>query len=213
MLQVQNLDGKMQWLTDFKGKVVLLNFWSTTCPPCRVETPWFVEFQKRWEKDGFTVVGVSMDDTADAIRKFNAQFGVNYPMLAGRDVEENIQKATGGIWGMPTSFLIGRDGKVLKKHLGLTLEGLAREGNQRGAWSNRALKASNAGVGPFHCRSSTVSKTGMFVRRVARSRNSNASSRSFSSVIDSAPGRATFTPQRPPVLRNQLEVLELREHR
>lgn len=119
ILQVQNLDGKMQWLTDFKGKVVLLNFWSTTCPPCRVETPWFVEFQKRWENDGFTVVGVSMDDTADAIRKFNAQFSVNYPMLAGREVEENIQKAAGGIWGLPTSFLIGRDGKVLKKHLGL----------------------------------------------------------------------------------------------
>ena len=119
-LQVQNLDGKMQWLTDFKGKVVLLNFWSTTCPPCRVETPWFVEFQKRWEKDGFTVVGVSMDDTHDAIRKFNAEFSVNYPMLAGRDVEENIQKAAGGIWGLPTSFLIGRDGKVIKKHLGLT---------------------------------------------------------------------------------------------
>ncbi len=120
VLQVQNLDGKMQWLTDFKGKVVLLNFWSTNCPPCRVETPWFVEFQKRWEKDGFTVVGVSMDDTHDAIRKFNAQYSVNYPMLAGRDVEDNIQKATGGIWGLPTSFLIGRDGKVLKKHLGLT---------------------------------------------------------------------------------------------
>jgi cytochrome c biogenesis protein CcmG/thiol:disulfide interchange protein DsbE len=120
VLQVQNLDGKMQWLTDFKGKVVLLNFWSTTCPPCRVETPWFVEFQKRWEKDGFTVVGVSMDDTPHAIRKFNAQFSVNYPMLAGRDVEDNIQKAAGGIWGLPTSFLIGRDGKVLKKHLGLT---------------------------------------------------------------------------------------------
>ena len=124
VLQVQSLDGKMQWLTDFKGKVVLLNFWSTTCPPCRVETPWFVEFQKRWEKEGFTVVGVSMDDTADAIRKFNKQFSVNYPMLAGRDVEENIQKATGGIWGMPTSFLIGRDGKVLKKHLGLTPKAL-----------------------------------------------------------------------------------------
>ncbi len=124
VLQVNTLDGKLQWLTDFKGKVVLLNFWSTTCPPCRVETPWFVEFQKRWEKDGFTVVGVSMDDTADAIRKFNAQFGVNYPMLAGRDVEENIQKAAGGIWGLPTSFLIGRDGKLLKKHLGLTSKAL-----------------------------------------------------------------------------------------
>jgi cytochrome c biogenesis protein CcmG/thiol:disulfide interchange protein DsbE len=48
VLQVRNLDGKLQWLSDFQGKVVLLNFWSTTCPPCRVETPWFVEFQKRW---------------------------------------------------------------------------------------------------------------------------------------------------------------------
>ena len=123
-VQVQNLDCRMPWLTDFKGKVVLLNFWSKTCPPCRVETPWFVEFQKRWEKDGFTVVGVSMDDTADGIRKFNAQFSVNYPMLAGRDVEEKIQKATGGIWGLPTSFLIGRDGNVLKKHLGLTSKAL-----------------------------------------------------------------------------------------
>jgi cytochrome c biogenesis protein CcmG, thiol:disulfide interchange protein DsbE len=119
VLQVRNLDGNMQWLTDFKGKVVLLNFWSTTCPPCRVETPWFVEFQKRWEKDGFTVVGVSMDDTPDSIRKFITQFSVNYPMLAGREVDESIQKATGGIWGMPTSFLVGRDGKVLKKHIGL----------------------------------------------------------------------------------------------
>jgi cytochrome c biogenesis protein CcmG, thiol:disulfide interchange protein DsbE len=120
LLQVQNLDGKMQWLTDFSGKVVLLNFWSTTCPPCRTETPWFVEFQKRWQKQGFTVVGVSMDDTPESIRKFNAKFGVNYPMMAGRDVEDKIQDATGGIWGMPTSFLIGRDGKVIKKHLGLT---------------------------------------------------------------------------------------------
>jgi cytochrome c biogenesis protein CcmG/thiol:disulfide interchange protein DsbE len=119
-LQVQTLDGSLKWLTDFKGKVVLLNFWSTTCPPCRVETPWFVEFQQRWEKDGFTVVGVSLDDAPDAIRRFNAEFKVNYPMMAGREVDEKIQQATGGIWGMPTTFLIGRDGSVLKKHLGLT---------------------------------------------------------------------------------------------
>ncbi len=119
-LQVHDLDGKLQWLTNYKGKVVLLNFWSTTCPPCRVETPWFVEFQKRWEQDGFTVVGVSMDDTSDAIRRFNAQYAVNYPMMAGRNVEDEIHKVTGGIWAMPTTFLIGRDGRVLNKHVGLT---------------------------------------------------------------------------------------------
>ncbi len=119
-LQVENLDGELQWLTDFKGKVVLLNFWSTTCPPCKVETPWFVEFQKRWEKDGFTVVGVSMDDTPEALRKFNAKFNVTYPMMAGRNVEDSIHKAAGGIWALPTTFLIGRDGTVLTKHVGLT---------------------------------------------------------------------------------------------
>lgn len=124
VLQVRNLDGKLQWLSDFQGKVVLLNFWSTTCPPCRIETPWFVEFQKRWAKDGFTVVGVSMDDDPNAIRNFNAQFGVNYPMMEGRAVEDDIQKATGGIWGLPTTFLIGRDGHVLKKHLGLASKAL-----------------------------------------------------------------------------------------
>jgi cytochrome c biogenesis protein CcmG/thiol:disulfide interchange protein DsbE len=124
VLQVENLDGRLQWLTDYQGKVVLLNFWSTTCPPCRVETPWFVEFQERWAGDGFVVIGVSMDDTPEAIRTFITEFKVNYPMMAGRDAEDGIQKATGGIWGMPTSFLIGRDGRVLKKHLGLVPKAL-----------------------------------------------------------------------------------------
>jgi hypothetical protein len=60
-----------------------------------------------------------MDDTPALIRGFVKEFGVNYPMYAGREVEDAIHQATGGIWGMPTSFLIGRDGKVLKKHLGI----------------------------------------------------------------------------------------------
>lgn len=120
VLQLPDLDGQLQWLTNHQGKVVLLNFWYTTCPPCRVETPWFVEFQKRWQAQGFTVLGVSMLDSPDAIRAFMKEFGINYPMFVGRDADDAIQKATGGMWGMPTSFLIGRDGTVLKKHVGLT---------------------------------------------------------------------------------------------
>lgn len=119
VLQLPKLDGKLEWLTNHKGKVVLLNFWYTTCPPCRTEIPWFVEFQRKWEEQGFTVIGVSMLDTPAQVRAFNKEFGVNYPMYIGIDADDAIQAATGGMWGMPTSFLIGRDGKVLKKHIGL----------------------------------------------------------------------------------------------
>lgn len=119
VLQLPNLDGKLEWLTNHKGKVVLLNFWYTTCPPCRTEIPWFVEFQKKWQTQGFTVLGVSMLDTPAQVRAFNKQFGVNYPMYIGIDSDDAIQEKTGGMWGMPTSFLIDRDGKVITKHIGL----------------------------------------------------------------------------------------------
>lgn len=119
VLKVTTLDGRQQWLTDYKGKTILLNFWSTSCAPCRAETPWFVELQQRWKSRGFVVLGVSMDDSPQQIRDFVQRFAVNYPMFEGRAAEDEIQKATGGIWGLPMTYLIGRDGKVLTKHLGL----------------------------------------------------------------------------------------------
>lgn len=118
-IRVTTLDGKAQWLTDYRGKVILLNFWSTSCAPCRVEVPWFIEFQKRWKDRGLVILGVSMDDEPARIKAFIKQFGTNYAMFEGRAVEEEIQTATGGIWGIPTTFLIARDGKVLKKRLGI----------------------------------------------------------------------------------------------
>jgi peroxiredoxin len=122
-IRVTTLDGKAKSLTDYRGQVILLNFWSTSCAPCRVEIPWFVEFQKRWSARGFVMLGVSMDDDPASIKAFMQQQGVNYPMFEGRMVEEDIQKATGGIWGIPTTFLIGRNGQVLKKRLGLATKG------------------------------------------------------------------------------------------
>jgi thiol-disulfide isomerase/thioredoxin len=119
VLRVKTLEGQDRWLTDFQGKVVLLNFWSTTCPPCRAETPWFVEFQERYGARGFVVVGVSVDDTPQRIRAFMQEYKVNYPMFDGRDAEEDIQRVTGGMWGIPTTLLVGRDGKLLKKSLGI----------------------------------------------------------------------------------------------
>jgi thiol-disulfide isomerase/thioredoxin len=119
VLQVKTLDGQDRWLTDYLGKVVLLNFWSTACPPCRAETPWFVEFQERYRDRGFVILGVSVDDTPERIQAFMHEYKVNYPMFDGRAADEGIQRVTGGMWGIPTTLLIGRDGRLVKKSLGL----------------------------------------------------------------------------------------------
>jgi cytochrome c biogenesis protein CcmG/thiol:disulfide interchange protein DsbE len=119
VLRVKTIDGQDRWLTDYLGKVVLLNFWSTTCPPCRVETPWFVEFQERYRDRGFVILGVSVDDTPDRIKAFMQEYKVNYPMFDGRAADEDIQRVTGGMWGLPTTLMIGRDGILVKKSLGL----------------------------------------------------------------------------------------------
>ena len=119
VLQVKTIEGRDQWLTDYLGKVVLLNFWSTTCPPCKAETPWFVEFQERYRDRGFVILGVSVDDTPERIKAFMHEYKVNYPMFDGRAADEDIQRVTGGMWGIPTTLLIGRDGRLVKKSLGL----------------------------------------------------------------------------------------------
>jgi cytochrome c biogenesis protein CcmG/thiol:disulfide interchange protein DsbE len=112
-----SLDGKPVTLSSFKGKVVLLNFWATWCGPCKAEIPAFVELQEQYAGD-LVVLGLSVDDTADKAKAFATQYKVNYPMVLGMGHEE-IQDAYGPIYGIPASFLISRDGKVCKRHLGI----------------------------------------------------------------------------------------------
>ena len=112
-----DLDGKQVPLTDFKGKVILLNFWATWCGPCKAEIPGFVELQTRF-KDDLAVIGFSVDDPADKARAFANEYKINYPVLLGLGREE-VQDAYGPIWGIPASFLISREAKVCKKHLGI----------------------------------------------------------------------------------------------
>ena len=114
---MKDLDGKTVSLASFKGKVVLLNFWATWCGPCKAEIPGFVELQAKY-KDTLTVVGYSVDDTADKARAFATEYKINYPILLGEGREE-VQDAYGPIWGIPASFLISKDGKVCRKHMGI----------------------------------------------------------------------------------------------
>jgi thiol-disulfide isomerase/thioredoxin len=106
-------------LADYKGKVVLLDFWATWCGPCKVEIPWFVEFQQKYGPSGLQVVGVSVDDTVDKLKPYVTQYKMNYPVLQGL-MHDDIQDAYGPMWGIPVTAVISRDGKICAKHTGMS---------------------------------------------------------------------------------------------
>jgi cytochrome c-type biogenesis protein len=133
-LQLQNIDSHPQApdfaladvntgaklsLSDYKGKVVLLDFWATWCGPCRIEIPWFVEMQRKYQSQGFVVIGVATQDSEGAVKKFYQQFHLDYPVAMGNDA---LGAQYGGFLGLPTSFMIGRDGRIYSEHTGTTGE-------------------------------------------------------------------------------------------
>src|SRR5881296_2088966 len=110
------LDGKPVTLADSKGKVILLKFWATWCGPCRAEIPDLVELQNKY-KDHLQILGLVVDDDdQDAIKKFAARFGINYPVALATN---NIRIQYGGIPALPTSFVLDSEGRVVQKHEGL----------------------------------------------------------------------------------------------
>ena len=105
-------------LSSFKGKVILLDFWATWCGPCKIEIPWFIEFQNKYAKNGLQVVGVSVDDTLDKLKPYVATMKMNYPVLQGLD-HDDLQDAYGPMFGIPVTAVISREGKICLKHAGL----------------------------------------------------------------------------------------------
>ena len=115
---LKDADGKVVHLSDYKGKVVILDFWATWCGPCRIEIPWFTALERADKDKGLEVLGVSMDDEGwEVVKPFLAQLGVNYRVVIGDDA--TAQKY-GGVDALPTTFLIDRDGKIAAVHVGLT---------------------------------------------------------------------------------------------
>jgi peroxiredoxin len=109
--------GETVKLSDQKGKVVLLNFWATWCGPCKVEIPWFISFQQQYKDRNFTVLGVAFDDDGwTSVKPYLAEHKINYRVVVGNDA---LDKAYGGVESLPTTFLIGRDGRIASKHVGL----------------------------------------------------------------------------------------------
>jgi thiol-disulfide isomerase/thioredoxin len=114
-IEMKQLDGVPLRLSDFRGKVILLDFWASWCAPCRQEIPRFVQWQKMYGERGLQVIGVAMDDDLSAAQKFSREFNVNYPVVAG---SVKLTDRFGGIFGLPANIVLARDGKTISRHIG-----------------------------------------------------------------------------------------------
>ena len=123
---LRDLEGHDESLGQFKGKIALVNFWATWCGPCRIEIPWLMALREKYGPQGFTVLGVAMDEEgksaiAPFIQKERFKLGtdsqpVNYPILIGND---DVAEKFGGLVGLPTTILISQDGRQVKRIDGL----------------------------------------------------------------------------------------------
>ena len=137
------LEGQPVKLSDYRGKAVLLNFWATWCGPCKVEMPWFVDLQKQYGGQGLQIIGVAMDDSGkDAIDKFAKEMGVNYLILQGK---EAVGDAYGGVLGLPTTFFIDRNGKIIDSSSGLVGKGEIEENIKKALAVQPENKGASAG--------------------------------------------------------------------
>ena len=115
-LALVDLSGSRIDTSSYAGKIVLINFWAAWCTPCAAEIPQLVALQDRYGARGFQVIGISMEDTDKALRDFYRSYKMNYPVVPG---SAKIAEAYGGILGLPTTFLVGRDGRIQSKYAGL----------------------------------------------------------------------------------------------
>ena len=114
---LKDASGKTLKLSEYRGKVVLLNFWATWCGPCKIEIPWFIDFQQQYKDRDFAVLGVSLDDDGwKSVKPYVEEKKINYRVVIGT---EELSALYGGVDSLPTTFMIDRSGRIASTHLGL----------------------------------------------------------------------------------------------
>jgi len=114
--QLPDLAGQIVSSEQFKGKVVVVDFWATWCPPCVAEIPGYIALQKKYAAQGLVIIGISMDRRGPAaVQRFTAARGINYTIVMGDDASA---EAFGGIEALPTTFLINRQGDIVHQKIG-----------------------------------------------------------------------------------------------
>jgi thiol-disulfide isomerase/thioredoxin len=114
-LVIRDLAGKVTSMNDLKGKVVLVNFWATWCPPCREEIPALIHLQET-HRDRLQIIGISQDDEIEDVQEFVKKTGINYPVVMATP---ELIAAYGGVVALPTTFVVDPQGRIVQRHLGL----------------------------------------------------------------------------------------------
>ena len=120
---LQSINDSSYTLSKMEGKVVLINFWATWCGPCRMEIPEFNELQKSYHEKGLEILGISVSDNKKQLKNFTKSFTVDYPMLYGSTRDMNkIMRDYGGVYAVPSSFLVGKNGSIVWSYPGAILK-------------------------------------------------------------------------------------------
>ena len=136
-LDATDVTGKPVSTAKLRGKVILVNFWATWCPPCREEIPALVELQKKY-KDQLQIIGIAQDSgSPEDVRQFMVEHGMNYPTVLSTP---EIEKLFPGVYALPTTFMLDHDGRLAQKHIGLLNTGVTELETQALAGTNPALQ-------------------------------------------------------------------------
>lgn len=109
-----DLEGNPVSLSDYRGKVVMLEFWATWCAPCRLSVPELIELHEKYGDRGFAIIAISLDEVAEKVREFKEEFDIPYVIV----IDDKDVNSAYGVFSIPTTFLLDKNGEVVKKHMG-----------------------------------------------------------------------------------------------
>ncbi len=114
LVEIETITGQKLNISNLKGKIILINFWATWCPPCREEMPYFEEIYRKYKDKGFTIIAVSVDANENFVKDFVKEYDISFPVSVDKDGLSDMY----GVSSLPMSFLYDKSGKLVKKKIG-----------------------------------------------------------------------------------------------